>query len=245
MVLAVAARTAQLALRAQLLRDVTRLWPALDRKRLTETFPGWLRAMSVLVTGYHGQSSALAGRYYQAARTHAMQSPTPSRLVQIAPAPSDEWLAKAFGFSGPGMFSRDTVQPNTALTTTLGTAARIALDGGRSTTERSVEHDPAAVGYFRVTDAAPCAFCALVASRGVVYKNLHTAGRAANKRFIGHGEFKYHNNCGCTAAPAFSHDHELPEISRKAAEIYQERGGGDALNAFRRAWEAHLASQGA
>lgn len=238
--LAATARAVQLAIRAQLLRDVTRLWPALDRKRLDETFPGWLQAMITLVTGYHGQSAEAAARFYQQARTHAIESPTPSTLIQRAAVPSIEWMSRAFGFSGPGMLSRDLVRPNTALSTTLGTASRIALDGGRTTVEKTVKRDPAAVGWYRITDGAPCAFCALVASRGIVYKDEMTAGRTADRKFIGDGEFKYHNDCGCSAAPAFSRNQELPAMSKLAAQIYEERGSGDALNAFRRAWEAHL-----
>lgn len=226
---AASARAVQLTIRAQLLRDVARLWPLLDVKRLDETFPGWIRAMSLLVTDYHGQSAAAAARFYQQAREHAIQSPTPYRLIRLAPAPSPDWLDRAFGFSGPGMLSRDTARPNTALSTTLGTAARVALDGGRTTVLDTAQADPVAIGWYRVTDGQPCAFCALLASRGVVYKQ-DTAG------------FKSHNDCGCFGAPAFTHDQQLPAISLEAQRVYRERGKGPALAAFRKAWDEHQQS---
>jgi hypothetical protein len=228
--LAESARLVQLAIRAALLRDVARLWPALDAKRLDETFPGWLRAMTVLVTNYHGQSAAAASRFYRQARTLAIESPTPSALVKLAPVPSPEWMARAFGFSGPGMLSRDTVRPNTALSTTLGTAARVGLDGGRTTILNTVEADKVAIGWYRVTDGDPCAFCALLASRPVI------GGKGALYRSEKTADFKSHNDCGCSAAPMFSRDQELPALSHEAAFVYENRGDGSALEAFRQAW---------
>lgn len=239
---AVAARAAQLAIRAQLLRDVMRLWPLLDPKRLDETWPGWLRAMMTLVRGYHGQSSAAASAAYRQARRNAVGEVTPSGLLRLAPPPAEEWMARAFGYSGPGMLNRDTVRPNTALSTTLGTASRIVLDGGRTTTLDAIKGDPEAVGWFRITDGDPCAFCALLASRGVVPKStLYRSADsfdASNGRFTGPGLAKVHNDCGCSMAPAFSRRQELPEVNRQAAEVYANRGDGNALVAFRAAWAA-------
>lgn len=228
---AATARTVQLTIRAQLMADVIKLWPLLDAKRLDMTFPGWLRAMTLLVRSYHGQSSQAGSRFYRTARSNAILSPTPSGLIKLAPVPPDQWLARAFGFSGPGMLTKDTAKPGTALSTTLGTASRIALDGSRSTIIATVHHDPVAVGWYRLTDGHPCAFCALLASRGIAYKSERSAG------------FQAHNDCGCTAAPAFTRDQELPDISRQAADVYRNRGKGPALAAFRQAWDAHQTAQ--
>lgn len=235
-----AAKAVQMAIRAALLRDVVRLWPALDRRRLAQTFPGWVQAMTLLVNNYRGQSSAAAASFYRAARAQALQSPTPASLVKLAPPAQPEWVRRAFGFSGPGLLQRDTVQPGTALSTTLGTAARIVLDGGLTTVTDTVHADPAAVGYFRVTDGDPCAFCALLASRGIVYKR--ESFRASNERFTGSGADKVHNLCGCTLAPAFNRKQALPSISSVASDVYEQSpdvagaDGKDKLAAFRKAW---------
>ncbi|NUT04714.1 MAG: hypothetical protein HOV76_14640 [Hamadaea sp.] len=237
---AAAAKAVQLAIRAALLRDVVRLWPALDKNRLAETFPGWVQAMTTLVTGYHGQSAAAASSFYRAARAQAMQSPTPASLVQLAPPPQPEWVKRAFGFSGPGLLQRDTAQPGTALSTTLGTAARIVLDGGLTTVTNTAHADPAALGYFRITDGDPCAFCALLASRGIVYKQ--DSFRDSNKRFVGPGAEKVHNLCGCILAPAFSRKQALPSISAIARDVYAQSpdvanaDSKDKIAAFRKAW---------
>lgn len=227
--LAASARSVQIAVRSRLLQDVTKLWPALDPKRLDETFPGWLRAMMLLLRNYHGQSAAAAGVFYRKARADAILSPTPRALIRLAPPPAEEWMSRALGFAGPGMFELDTAQPNTALATTLGTSARIGLDGGRRTIIDTTAADPVAVGWYRVTKPAPCYFCALLASRGVIYTETTAA-------------FQAHNGCGCTAAPAFTPDQPLPDVSKRAAQVYLDRGGGPAIAAFRKAWAQHQAN---
>jgi hypothetical protein len=237
-----AARSVQLRIRAQLMQDVTKLWPALDAKRISETWPGWIRAMLLLTKSYQGQSSAAAGASYRLAREHATQSPAPLRLVKIAPAPDEEWVHKAFGYAGPGMLSRDTARPGTALSTTLGTATRIVLDGGRTTTVDTAMADPVAVGWYRVTDGNPCAFCALLASRGIVFKQ-HSFD-AADTRFTGSemaDSAKVHNHCGCILAPAFSRQQTLPAINAEANKVYRAatKGArtGTQLAEFRKAWD--------
>lgn len=243
--IAAAGRAAQLAIRARLLREVAALWPALDGNRLAETWPGWLRAMSLLVRNYHGQSSMAASATYRAAREAATHSPAPQSLIKLAPSPSEEWLREALGYSGPAMLKWDKARPNTALSTTLGTASRIALDGGRTTTLDTIEEDPVARGWYRITDGHPCAFCAMLASRGVVYKE--TSFDNSDPRFHGSGEFKVHNDCGCALAPAFSRFREdLPDLNQAAAQVWSSSTNGvhykDALAEFRKAWKAHLAS---
>ncbi|MCW2898479.1 MAG: hypothetical protein JWO67_744 [Streptosporangiaceae bacterium] len=220
------------------MRDVVKLWPLLNKARLAETFPGWLTAMTSLITNYHGQSSAAAATFYRAARATALQSPTPGSLIKPAPSPDPQWVTRALGFSGPGMLSRDTAQPGTALSTTLGTASRIALDGGRTTIGQTVQADPAAVGWFFLTDGDPCHWCAMIASRGVVFKE-HSMDRS-NARFIGEGTAKVHNKCGCTLSPAFSRSQQLPPLNDAADDVWQQStaglSGDAARAAFRKAW---------
>lgn len=245
------ARAAQVAISVAAMRDATKLWPLLDPKRLAQTWPAWVQAMKLLTTTYHAQSATAAGRSYRLLRSHATRSPAPSSLIKIAPPPSDEWMTRAFGFSGPGQLSLDTARPNTALATTLGTTSRIVLDGGRTTTYDTIEEDPVAVGWYLQTDAKPCYWCALIASRGVVYKE-HSLD-ASDARFTGPGTAKLHNNCHCILAPAFSVGHDLPNVSQHAQDVYYEatrgmktaRNQANVLPLFRAAWNEHLAKQDA
>lgn len=230
-----AARSTQLTIRAAVMLDVLRLWPLLRADQLAETFPAWLTAMQTVVTSYYEQSSQAAATFYQAARSEALQSPTPASLIKFAPPPAKDWMAQAFGFSGPGLFAKETAAPGTALSTTLGTASRIALNGGRATLLNTTSADPAATGWYRVTDGHPCAFCAMLAARGITYRSQRASS------------FRAHDACGCAGAPAFSREQELPPISRVAEDIYARSTAGvdgdQKLVAFRKAWADHQAGR--
>lgn len=128
-----------------------------------------------------------------------------------------------------------------------GRAARIAGDGGRRQIEGYVERGRGPVGYARVVDADPCAFCAMLASRGVSYTGLLDDGAglyrtdsfvASNARFSGGGRFKVHDNCDCTLEPVYKVDGKvrLPgngdELAREWARIAS--GADDPINTWRR-----------
>lgn len=223
-------RTIQLALSAAVARDVARLWPNLDRKRLDATFPDWLQMMVALVERFQAMSATAASIYYAETREAHLGIPTPDSLLRLAPTPSEDWVAKAFGYSGPHLLKDGAWQDSSALSTTQGTAIRIVQSGARDTVIDTTNADPKAVGWYRVTDGDPCAFCALLASRGVVYRSEKSAS------------FKSHNDCGCTAAPAFSRGQSLPDISGEALRVYQDSTAGIPNNqriaAFRKAWNA-------
>ena len=75
-----------------------------------------------------------------------------------------------------------------------------------------------------------------------------TAGRNKNDKFTGEGQFKWHDHCGCTAAPVF--DPDDPHL-RRAEDLYdqwlqetQGHSGKAAVNAWRRYWENRDQEQG-
>lgn len=234
----------QLQLRTRLVRDVATTWPALDFARLDRSWPAWLRVMAALIGRYHGESARQAGLYYLAARQQATGDPG-TAAVATATAPAAEWLARALGYAAPGTYQRKLaagaspeMAARHALTQTLGTASRITLDGGRATVLNAAESDKKAVGYYRVTDGDPCAFCALMASR-VVLKDGR--GRFYTSAANAGADKKWHNDCGCTVAVAYSRDLDLPETSVLADAIY--RDGNGSLADFRKAWNEHLANK--
>jgi hypothetical protein len=118
----------------------------------------------------------------------------------------------------------------------VGSAQYLALEGGRSVINRSVDADEMATGWSRVTDADPCAWCAMLASRGPVYKSAKTAGDPRQ------GGNRYHDACACQAWPAFTLDEPFIGIAEKLYDdwLRETRGSGGkhAVNAFRRWWEA-------
>lgn len=131
---------------------------------------------------------------------------------------------------------------------TAATAAdREVLRGGRELLHDATAADPKAVGWARVTDGDPCAWCAMLASRGAVYRSRE----AATTRRIREGELppvsytdlaRYHDQCHCTVLPVYTRTDWLPEQGRAFRELWDEatrdHTGRDAINAYRRAIEA-------
>lgn len=116
---------------------------------------------------------------------------------------------------------------------------RHVIDGAREEILTDTKADPVALGFMRVTKSArPCYFCAMLASRGPVYGA--EAFNAADARFVGDGVAKAHDNCSCVLEPVFSRATNLPDMSRKANEVWGKSTGGKsgqaAINAFRTAW---------
>jgi hypothetical protein len=115
------------------------------------------------------------------------------------------------------------------------------LESGREVVRNAAESDDDAIGWIRVPDEDPCSWCAMLASRGAVYRSEGTAGRDKNDKFIGEGQFKWHDHCGCTAIAVF--DPDDPHL-KNAEDLYdqwlretQGYSGKAAVNAWRRYWE--------
>lgn len=234
---------AQLRIRALALRDFTRLWPLWTGD--AASFQRLVQAAVVLVRANYQLSSGLSAAYFQAFRT--AEEPgghADARLADpMGPEAEDRLVSSLYA---TGKFSVERalaagksaeVARQTALTTTSGTGTRNVLNGGRGTLLRSIGADPKAEGWARVTSGSPCAFCALLASRGPVYLTEDTA------------EFQAHDHCSCTAEGSYW-DSEWPGRAREFHDLYNEatleahevgnldRGtSNDLLNAFRRRYE--------
>lgn len=120
-----------------------------------------------------------------------------------------------------------------------GSATRHVMNGGRDEIQNAVAEDPEALGYIRVTDGDPCYFCAMLASRGPVYDDM--SFDESDPRFIGDGEHKVHDHCGCSTEPVYSRKTQWPGKA-KAAEtawinLSRELGHVPTINEFRRKWE--------
>ena len=103
---------------------------------------------------------------------------------------------------------------------------RHVADGGRAPLAAEVRTgNRGAVGYARVVDADPCPFCAMLASRGAVYRSDAFAG--SNALFAGDGAFKVHDGCECTLEPVYGRSvTALPPGSAKLAEEWAEVAAG-------------------
>jgi hypothetical protein len=124
-------------------------------------------------------------------------------------------------------------------TMVAGAATRHVLNGSRDEIQSALDEDPVALGYIRVTDADPCYFCAMLASRGPVYGD--DSFDQSDPRFIGEGSHKVHDHCGCGVEPVYDRKTAWPGRARDAEEAWialsKDLGRVPTINDFRKRWE--------
>lgn len=115
-------------------------------------------------------------------------------------------------------------------------AMKQVSDGARAPIRREVERgNHGAGGYFRVVDADPCPFCAMLAARGPVYSAK--SFQDSNGLFSGDGQFKVHAGCGCSMEPIFGRGGSpVPETNKRLADEWARIASGrnDPWNTWRR-----------
>jgi hypothetical protein len=114
-------------------------------------------------------------------------------------------------------------------------AERLVMNGSRSTLWTLADRDRRAIGYVRLSrTGTPCGWCAMLISRGPVYKSARTAEYADGD--------SYHDNCHCYAEPVFAADQFAGSSRYALNRQYQELwptvtkglSGKAALSAWRR-----------
>lgn len=190
-----------------------------------------------VLTQFAQASASLAAEDYAARRAEA--GIRGSITVPHAPPPTPEHFSKTLNWVY-GARSTVAVLPDTMTVTPskaevlsgeaqaqaerdrLETAmTRLAVQSGRETTVQAVQQDRQARAWARETRGDCCYFCALMAARGAVYKSAGAAGKDANEKFAGAGEFKFHNNCHCVAVPVFG-VYEKPADARSWNRQYHD-----------------------
>ncbi|MCK9921610.1 ADP-ribosyltransferase [Frankia sp. AgPm24] len=219
-------RRQQLALRAATTKDLRTVWPLFDGS--DESFAAFAQAATSLILNRADTSTGLASAYYRQIR--AAEGIVGEIIPRRAPRPPESLIKTALvstGLAGTrraiGAGQTPAQARATGLVQAAGAAARLVLSGGRRTVEDTVRADPQALGWARVTSGRACAFCAMLASRGPVYKSDT-------------GAFQAHDHCACTNEPVFEGS-TLPASSGQWAQLWQDSAAGrdDQLNRFRRA----------
>ncbi len=227
----------QLALRAKVVTEVMRLY-ALWNLKDEESFLRFQEAMVVLTQLRAIESATLAAAYYESFR--AVDAPggagVLSRVVPAAPPAAEQIKASVSATARAGVFrALRAGQPYEAamrngLVEVSGAISRHVLNGGRQTIQDEVLRDSRALGWARVAGPEACAFCAMLASRGPVYKKetvLYTKGGR-----------KYHDHCACGAEPVYE-GAEWPPHSKEYQDLWYENHG--SFKDFRAAIEARVA----
>lgn len=226
-------RQIQTRISAATLRDLLHLWGTVDPRNLRHTVDPFTRAAATVVLNGRRHSGTASARYYVAFRQ--VEGVRGTVVVDPPPGPDAGRVAhvmRGAGLAGVMNAYRRGIAPEEAhangFVKLAGSATGIVLGGGRDTLLDAIQSDPAAQGFQRVTDGAPCAFCSMIASQGIVSKDEAGAG------------FEAHGHCGCTAEPAY----EGSPVTKANAEhraAWDEAttglSGPDALNAYRRSLE--------
>lgn len=222
------------------------LWNILDTtssEALKASTGPWVDAVLPVVEDGYRESHRVAVEFVEDYR-HAM-APAAEPMVSVS---MDEFPAERAKVSvivtGPVEVERqlpDMQASERGLVSSTGAAVRITADGGRDAVLDAVELDDEAIGYARKTDSNPCHFCALLASRGAVYKKDSFA--LANRRFAGDGVAKTHDHCQCTMRPVYDADDDMDDEAKEYLRIYEDVTEGlagrpaEMRKAFRRAYE--------
>lgn len=225
----------QLVIRAGVLRSLLSLWPAFAITDMAATWPAVQTALMLLTEQGRTRSAAIARTYYQSYRAaERLRGATPPDPVLL---PWEAGARISYDVTGPVAAAQAlkagrsrTEASDIAFVRLAGSVSRMVLNAGRETVTQMVGADPALIGWIRVTTEKPCAFCAMLATRGAVYRQAGAGFRA-------------HDHCACTAEPVARNDHAAwPERNRQLLQTWNDatRGltGSEARRAFRRAIEA-------
>lgn len=252
-------RLRQLAIRSAFLRDLLRLFGLLDPVRLDQSVEPWLTATVPLVVQARARSERASAAYF----TQFWQAETgaPVTVEVESPrisAPQRQAITSSLLVTGPVEIKRRSAAGESpgrakasAAVTVSGAASRHVLNGGRAilleTAGRQAEAARKPFGWARVTDGDPCWFCAMMASRGYVFRSRASAGegRERSKRtgeqFIGDGQAKFHDHCGCTIEPSFTLNATPPGRGLEFEALWKAStkgmSGRNTRLAFRRALE--------
>lgn len=240
-------QAAQAQATAQTVAELQALWPLLDWKRLDETWPLWMREVTKLVSRQRYVYQNLAVAYMKAFRAASQIGGT--QTIVLADPASQEWVEKAMkatAYLSLKSVAADGLQTarqiEAAFVKTAGAVQRLSADAGRTTITRSLDADPLAIGYARVPRAGCCPFCALLATRGPVYKK-ETVLTASD----GH---RYHDHCHCTSEPLYRGMEWDPTADVQALnDLYREATKGvsgtkPAIHAFAKAYREKFPGQG-
>lgn len=121
--------------------------------------------------------------------------------------------------------------------------ARHSHDAGRKVVVKTAEASGGKAGWARVLSGAEnCAWCAMLASRGPVFKSEQTATQVVGSRGTRALGEDYHDKCDCTAVLVFKGkewegERQYERLGQLWVDTTKLFTGTGKLNAFRRAYE--------
>jgi hypothetical protein len=251
-------RVAQARHGAQIAALALALWlRTVKTDNLEETTTTWMEKLITAIFSTRNKSASTTRVYYTAFRQLEIPE-VPRFTIPATPELLVERVETSLRVTGPIAYQKriarikelDDLDPRvekaltddafrSAAKTSSAAAVRLVLDGGRETMHTAATEDRFALGWARVTQANPCYFCAMLASRGFDY-GKH-AFDDSNKLFDGAGKAKVHDSCQCTMEPSFSNKSALPDHSAEWEKIWADNTGDvfgeEKVRKFRAAYE--------
>lgn len=209
-------RVAQVRLADQAVRAMLASFTLLDPAAIDETVARWLTVARPIVLGQRRMSARAAAGYLRAFKRLEL-GPTAALPVLMELDEITGAVTTSLTVTGP-VALKERIGRGVPLARALeqtrsgvaGATIRHVLNGGRDTIATSVAADPDALGWFRVARGDACAFCAMLASRGPVYKSEAGAG------------FEPHDRCYCEPEPIYRPDSAWPDNAERYAEQWAE-----------------------
>lgn len=224
---------------------------------LEETTSAWMRLVRALILQQRKKSISTTRIYYPAFRKLEIPDEPMFKMPEIDDI-SDEQIFTSLRVTGPVAFQKALKRVNelhdldpdvekallneafeSAAKTSAASAVKMTLNGGRDMMKEAATSDRRALGWARVTQAQPCYFCAMLASRGFDYGK--DAFAKSDSLFVGEGKAKVHDGCQCTMEPSFSTDSELPAFAAEWSAIWADNTGDvfgkEKVRKFRAAFE--------
>lgn len=190
-------RRKQVALAITADSQMRRIWDStLDVNDLDRTQPIWKKAMLDLLGQWWKVSADTAAQYLPRFRKAEIGDGS----IQVGVPRFDrkqagrrlEWGGVANVLWHVAMGQTQEAAYLAARELFIGMFHEAVLTGGRLTLQQWAAKDALAVGWRRVSDGHPCAFCAMLVGRGPVYTSEQTALRRKSD------DGKFHPHCGCT-----------------------------------------------
>lgn len=201
---------------------LARLWRHVKVDDLRGTLPQFTQATQDLTIKWAEVAAVVAQEYYAAERKAAGVSGTFSAPQPVLPAPAQ--IEASVKWSTKGLWSQ-TPDVAQAEKLTAGVVTRLVTAAAHQQILSSVAKDPRAIAWARIAgDSHPCSFCAMLISRGAVYKSEQQA------------DFRAHDHCECLAVPCFTHEDAQSLQSRELADAWKRVTAGYSGKAALRAW---------
>lgn len=196
-------------------------WPGLPLDNPVALKSDLADVLLELYADFSLMSATLAADFYDELR--GLAGITDPYVASLAPEVTAEQIEASASWAATAAFD----DPDKALRDAAGALDRIVLERERETTMLNIDSDPSEPRWARVARPDACAFCALLASRGAVYRSessaLFVGVTTDERRQRGTQDDKYHDWCGCEPVAVWdARGFELPDYADPWIDAYDK-----------------------